>query len=99
MKVRHELLRLVGHFQFGMLGGKQEQMEADLGEFWRLSLDSPMRGKKYQDVQANQSECNHRPAAAYHVFMFQGNEEQLGPFRVLTFGLKQALQFLSVAVR
>ena len=74
-KIVNKVLHVVGHFEVGARGSEQKDLRAHLGDFRLLPFDGPMRGQERDNVKPNQREGNNGPATAFHVFVFQRNQQ------------------------
>lgn len=68
------LLDVVGHLQFRVHRGEQDEVYADFVALGLLRFDFPMGAKKDENVESDQCERGHWPATAPHIFVAQRNQ-------------------------
>jgi hypothetical protein len=76
---------------------KQYEMNFDLRQFRFLPINRSVCGQKNNNVERNNSECNHRPPAPTHVFMAKRYQHLLGSVQSVKKNFSGGFSLLSLS--
>ena len=80
LKICHECLNIRRHAQLGMHRGKKQNVRANFAVLGILIVNLAVRCQERHKIDEHQSDGDHRPASALHVFVSQGNEHCPTPY-------------------